>query len=452
MFFICKKLKCFFINYFITNCKNAIIKIATTTTTTTPQLRTFKMQIANDFDMKSISHKYYQMEIAPGLDMKSISHKYYQECRLPAEQCATVVHEDWSSIFIPCLPSGFDNDEKLRHLIEFVLKLGEIKRIDYSKHATTGKPMAFIHFAYWNDTYEVKKFRHYMENMEYMDLEGVHIFYTSSIAANIYNKGNTDKYVGLDHYFENIPKNMFVRMMINKTPIQETVLNIHQIAANADELNKKVIQLTETLESVVKENALLKEQMQYVMDRLLPKPKISRSFDCENPPSLSLDDLVTLDIESSLGDISEIVGVDDEEGECREHDEDYYNECNDELDSCSESSYPAFHPREFAEHYLEYMEEKMVLDTAIILKDYDTIANYFLKYEKCATDQPCVGCVFEEFCDDNNIGNNTIKSALVHVLTNMNKNLEHVHADADTGEVHEVQSNSSDNAVVDVSV
>jgi hypothetical protein len=395
-----------------------------------PQLRIFKMQIA------------------PGLDMKSISHKYYQECRLPAEQCTTIIHEDWSSIFIPCIPAGFDNDEKLRHLIEFVLKLGEINRIDYSKHATTGKPMAFIHFAYWNDTYEVKKFRHYMENMEYMDLEGVHIFYTSSIAANIYNKGNTDKYVGLDHYFENIPKNMFVRMMINKTPIQETVLNIHQIAANADELNKKVFELSETLESVVKENALLKEQMQYVMERLLPKPKICRSFECENPPSLSLDDLVTLDIESSLGDISEIVGVDDDDGECREHEEH-----DEDLDSCSESSYPAFHPREFTEHYLEYMEEKMVLDSAIILKDYDTIANYFLKYEKWATDQPCVGCVFEEFCDDNNIGNNTIKSALEHVLGNMNKNLEHVHvADAGGDDADEDQSNSSDNAVVDVSV
>jgi hypothetical protein len=59
--------------------------------------------------------------------------------------------------------------------------------------------------------------------------------------------------------------------------------------------------------------------------------------------------------------------------------------------------------------------------------------------------------VFEEFCDDNNIGNNTIKSALVHVLGNMNKSLEHVHADAG-GEAEEVQSNSSDNAVVDVSV
>ena len=140
------------------------------------------------------------MEIAPGLDMKSISHKYYQECRLPAEQCATIIHEDWSSIFIPCLPAGFDNDEKLRHLIEFVLKLGEIKRIDYSKHATTGKPMAFIHFAHWNDTYEVKKFRHYMENMEYMDLEGVHIFYTSAIGANMYNKGNTDIKTRYDHW------------------------------------------------------------------------------------------------------------------------------------------------------------------------------------------------------------------------------------------------------------
>ncbi len=420
--------------------------------------------------------------------MKSVSHKYYKECRYPVERGTQIVPKDWSSIFISSLPAGFDDNNKLTHLIEAVLNLGSIKRIDYAKHATTGKPLAFIHFHYWNNTPDVQKFRYDIENLEYLDLCGTHTFFTSSIAANMYNRGNTDSYAGLNNYFENVPNGTFLRMMINKTPISDTVLNIHQIAANADELNKKVIQLTETLESVVNENKLLKEQMQYVMERLLPKPTIYRRFDDENPPTLSLDDLVTdihkeheeeddsIDDNENLSDYDTVYS--DSENENNEYipqdmednishlsgDENDATAVHVDDDSDSESSYPAFHPHEFSEHFSEDIENKVILDTAIIIKDYETIANYFLKYNKCATDQPCTGCVFEEFCDDNNINTKT-KNLVGVVLHNMKKSLAHLHCNtcalvssssisssSSTDNQAQVIASNGDNTVVEVRV
>ena len=376
------------------------------------------------------------MQIAPGLDMKSVSHKYYKECRFPVERGNQIIPKDWSSIFISSLPAGFDNNDKLTHLIEVVLNLGSIKRIDYAKHATTSKPIAFIHFHYWNNTSEVQKFRYDMENMEYLDLSGTHTFFTSSIAANLYNRGNTDSYAGLNNYFEDVPTGTFLRMMINKTPISDTVLNIHQIAANADELNKKVIQLTETLETVVNENKLLKEQMQYIMERLLPKPLLNRSYDDLCTPSLTLDDLVTVEDDDVCVkyarnddeiDESDVQNKDISIYDTEDIEDDISHLTTDDLDS--EDEYPEFHPYEFSEHFSEDIENKMILDTAIVIKDYETIVNYFLKYEKCAEDENCIKCVFEEFCDDNNI-NRDMEEVLCTMLVDMNKNMSHEHRES----------------------
>lgn len=364
------------------------------------------MQIASGLNMSTIpiasGLNMPTIPIASGLDIKAFSHKYYKECRFPVESGTQIIPKDWSSIFISSLPAGFDNNDKLSHLIEVVLNLGSIKRIDYAKHSTTNKPIAFIHFHYWNNTPEVQKFRYDMEHLEYLDVSGIHTFFTSAIAANLYNHGNTDSYAGLDKYFEGVPNSTFLRMMINKTPIQDTVLNIHQIAANAEELNKKVIQLTETLESVVNENKLLKEQMETIIQIILPKPALNRSSD-DLCPSLSLDDLVTVD--DVEDDVVSQLSADDLE---------------------SEHSYPAFHPYEFSEHFSEDTENKLILDTAIIVKDYDTIVNYFLKYEKCAQDEPCLKCVFDEFCDDNNIESD-LKDIIHAMLVEQNKNMEHTH-------------------------
>ena len=306
------------------------------------------------------------MQIASGLEL---SHNYFMEYRVPNDNMDDRMNpDDWSSIFIPCVPASID-DSILTAFIETNLQLGLVKRIDRVNHKTTGKPMAFIHFEYWMDYCEVKKFRRDLEKMEYLNVYGVRLIYTTNDDAITYNNGNLIKYISIKDYW-GLDKHIFIRMMINKAPIRDTELNIHQIAANADQLKQKVIQLTENLENVVKENAMLREQM----DTLLSKPTMTYKYNDESPPALSLDDLVTDDDDKTIS-----------------------------VTDTDSTGYPAFHPDEFAEYFTEDMEYKIILDTAIANSDYDTIVKYFLNYEIWATDQPCSTCVFEEFCDDNNI-------------------------------------------------
>jgi hypothetical protein len=266
------------------------------------------------------------MQIASGLNMNSSvaasatatttmangsSNKYFMEDKYPAEvNGIPYVPTDWNSIFISSLPAGFDNNDKLGYLIEVVLKLGSIKRIDFAKHGTTGKPLAFIHFNNWNNTTGIQKFRKDIESLGYVDLMGTHTFWTSSIEVNLRNNGNTESYSQLNRFFPDYVKpGTYLRMMINKNPVKDTVLNIHQIAANADELYEKVEQLeqelTSTKEELMTNNNLMREVMEkytilankleYVMENFVPRqPILSKSF-CDEYEPLSLDDLVITD-------------------------------------------------------------------------------------------------------------------------------------------------------------
>jgi hypothetical protein len=258
------------------------------------------------------------MQIASGLMNSPIgasasasasSNKYFMEDRYPAELGNSYVPSDWNSIFISSLPCGFDNSGKLGYLIEVVLKIGSVKRIDFAKHCTTGKPLAFIHFNTWNDGIGIQKFRKDMETNGYLDLIGTHTFWTSSIEINLRNNGNTESYSQLNRFFADVQPGTYLRMMINKNPVQDTILNIHQIAANADELYEKVEQLeeelTETKAALIANNKLMQDVMekytilanklQYVMENFVPiQPTLTKSFSAEHT-SLSLDDLMTLD-------------------------------------------------------------------------------------------------------------------------------------------------------------
>ena len=270
-----------------------------------------------------------KMQIASGLNMNSSvasantmancsSNKYFMEDKYPAEvNGIPYVPTDWNSIFISSLPAGFDNSDKLGYLIEVVLKLGSIKRIDFAKHGTTGKSLAFIHFNNWNNTTGIQKFRKDIESLGYVDLMGTHTFWTSSIEVNLRNNGNTESYSQLNRFFPDCVKpGTYLRMMINKNPVKDTVLNIHQIAANADELYEKVEQLeeeltstkeelTSTKEELVTNNNLMREVMekytilanklQYVMENFVPRqPILAKSF-CDEYEPLSLDNLIITD-------------------------------------------------------------------------------------------------------------------------------------------------------------
>jgi hypothetical protein len=273
-----------------------------------------------------------KMQIAPGLNMNMVStaiassNKYFMEDRYPEEIGTPYVPNDWNSIFISSLPAGFDNADKLGYLIEVILKLGRVKRIDYAKHGTTGKPLAFIHFKHWNNGIGIQKFRKDMESMGHIDLMGTHTFWTSSIEINYRNHGNTDSYSHLNKFFPDVPQGTYLRMMINKNPIQDTILNIHQIAANADELHEKVIkleeELTETktelatntnlLHDVMAKYELLASKLQYVMENWIPPhTDMSKTFSLddlaiatEDSGPLSIEDLVTEEEEDQFDEIS----------------------------------------------------------------------------------------------------------------------------------------------------
>jgi hypothetical protein len=290
------------------------------------------------------------MQIASGLEL---SHNYYMEYRVPNDNMDDRMNpEDWSSIFIPYVPEEID-DSILTAFIQTNLQLGLVKRIGRINHKITGKPMAFIHFEYWMDYDEVKKFRRDLEKMEYLDVHGVRLLYTTKDAANTYNNGRSIKYISIKDYW-GLDKNISIRMMINKAPIRDTNLNIRQIVANADQLKQNAIQMSEKLEKIVNETAMLKEQMNI----LLPKPTPHR----DNTESQS-----------------------------------------------------AFPSDEFAEYFTEDMEYKIRLDTAIANSDYDTIVKYFLNYEIWATVDPFSTCAFEDFCDENNISEKMKKELAVKI-------------------------------------
>ena len=318
--------------------------------------------------------------------MQQIAHKYFIERKVPAEIVDNVFnqvyHEDWSDISIPCLPESFEDKMNVRFFIEDILHLGVVRHIEYLKDAM-GKTCAFIQFAYWNDSDEVKQFRYHMEHMEYLDVYGVQLLYTSPVAANFYNDGKTEAYLSLSYYFRDLPNSSFVRMKIKN--------RIHH------DMHQKMNQLTETLENVVKENAVLKQQMQFVMDRLFPAPSTYYTSSGEIPSASLLD---TDDIQS-LEDNSNAISYID-------------------TDDDDDNSYTEFHPDEFFEDSIENVENTIMLEHAIMIKDINTIARYFLKYKKWATDQPYLGCVFKEFCEDNNISGElrTNVAAILHTMNN----------------------------------
>jgi hypothetical protein len=149
--------------------------------------------------------------------------------------------------------------------------------------------------------------------------------------------------------------------------------------------------ITETLDNLLYYTALLKEQMQIVMDKLFPKPAtyIIPKHDSS--------------IEEFAADIDNVQSQEDES-------------------DSDEDSYPAFHPDEFL---TEPLENTIMLNNAITNCDYNIMAECFLKYENYARDQHCMRCVFDEFCEDNNIDGQMKK--LLRVLIGNIKRKKMVH-------------------------
>lgn len=153
--------------------------------------------------------------------------------------------ENWNSLFIPSLPPGFVNEELLFELIQEIFCIGSVKRVDIiKKNNSNNRLMAFIHFNNWNNSPGTRIFRDKIEKEGFIDVYG----YTNEM--NQYNDYSS--------FISNIKKDLFIRFLINKMPIKDTELNIHQLADMLEKANTKIIDQQTMIDNLTKELETLK--------------------------------------------------------------------------------------------------------------------------------------------------------------------------------------------------
>lgn len=143
------------------------------------------------------------------------------------EDLITYTPNNWNSLFIPSLPSVFIDEDLLIYVIEEIFYIGEVKRVDIvKKENSDNRLMAFIHMNYWYKNNSVDTFRLKIQSEGHVDVYGF-----------INNSNLEIKYCD---FISNLKDGLFIRFMINKTPIKDTELNIHQIADLLEKADKKI--------------------------------------------------------------------------------------------------------------------------------------------------------------------------------------------------------------------
>jgi len=82
-----------------------------------------------------------------------------------SDPASSDIPEDWSSIYLPSIPHQMDGKD-VRQLIEKVLNLGVVKRVDITLNRKSNATMAFVHMASWNKNEEARRF------IDILDTEG----------------------------------------------------------------------------------------------------------------------------------------------------------------------------------------------------------------------------------------------------------------------------------------
>lgn len=199
----------------------------------------------------------------------------------------------WNSIFIPSLPSAFVDEDILIYLIQEVFRLGSVKRVDIiKKENATNRLMAFVHFNHWFNCPSTHIFREKMEKDGLVDIFG-------------YLDENRDR-IGYNVLLDaKIKKDTFLRFMINKTPIKETELNIHQLADCLEKAEHKIndkesmiqqlqLELLESklkMENVLTKNKLLENEiMQLKNDQFLKRVRMNYGYS-DNLSEVDSDDV-----------------------------------------------------------------------------------------------------------------------------------------------------------------
>jgi hypothetical protein len=206
----------------------------------------------------------------------------------------------WDSLFLPAIPSIFTDEKMLHDLFEYTLKIGKVKRVDLvSKPESGNRKMAFVHFENWNKTRSILELRSMVEKNGQADIAGIR-------DANGMYHGLNEIFYDRERMNHRRPlRELFVRIMVNKTPIKETELNIHQLADNL-EMAEKVIntqkeqieQLNANIENIQKQldfmtkfsikfsNNVFNEFMKYCSTAITQNDDLS-----DIPAKLSLYDL-----------------------------------------------------------------------------------------------------------------------------------------------------------------
>jgi len=167
----------------------------------------------------------------------------------------------WNSLFLPALPPGFANEQAIAHVCETMMQLGKVKRVDIvQKENAPNRTMAFVHFHSWNHNEETQRFRHAMEQMEQVDVFGAlqHVY---DVSGDLYLQP-----IGFEYLFATqMGKNnrpFYFRFFINKTPIKETELNIHQLANMLEMAESKIEDQQGLIDGMLKELADAKERIE----------------------------------------------------------------------------------------------------------------------------------------------------------------------------------------------
>jgi hypothetical protein len=192
----------------------------------------------------------------------------------PSTNPLTLDKSDWSSIYIPVIPSdlGMDNgdirytnEDELAELFEDQLKIGRVSRVDFVNKAAPGADYqiksAYVHFDCWYDNQT-----------------------TTIIRKTISDKGEfwcNGFYDGFE--FCRFERGRFITFKINHKPIPvaSADMNVHQLAAAKEFLDKKVSDLeaqnealqlnVEALNEEIKQQSTVQrafEQVRLVMDAI----------------------------------------------------------------------------------------------------------------------------------------------------------------------------------------
>jgi hypothetical protein len=161
----------------------------------------------------------------------------------------------WKSLYIPFLPKDmlldgeplFD-EASMKSYFEEKLQIGKVSRVDYvSKTQPNGttKLSAFVHFEYWFET-----------AVEFID----YITKNQEVKFTGYNSNNWNSITSSSN--RNVIR--FFSVRINKTPIPEVKapeLNIHQLIANNQFMEKLIEEQKAKMEEMEAEIAQLKSKI-----------------------------------------------------------------------------------------------------------------------------------------------------------------------------------------------